>query len=181
MLYVWTVAKPVDSLRNGMKLNGFLLLTILSVMSGCSVSPTGLQAEYPQTERGWFDVWSKFVEVDSLQPTLRWQLFPRAQENDTKFGGPADRATNVTYELRVWKTVDESSGKLVYTRKGLVTPYHELEESLEQSTKYLWTIRAQFTLDGQQLISEWGLSSHLLRSHVVPNASCFRFITPTSK
>jgi hypothetical protein len=164
-----------------MKSSVFYFLIILCATSGCSVSSIGLQPEYPPIERGWFDVWSEFAEVDSLRPTLRWQAFPGEQEADANKTRDLDRATDVTYELRVWKTLDESSGTLVYSRNGLTAPYHELEESLEPSTKYLWTIRARFRLDGLQQVSEWGLSSHLLRSFVVPNTSNFRFVTPKLK
>jgi hypothetical protein len=150
-------------------------------MPGCgSISSIGLRPEYPPFEKGSFKLWGEFVEVDSLQPTLRWQAFPRAEDQDTDKEGNLERVEDVSYELRIWKTVRGYSGRLVYARDGLTTPYHELEEALEPSSKYLWTVRARFVLDGLPQVTEWGLAGYLLRGTVVPNPSCFRFLTPVS-
>jgi hypothetical protein len=133
-----------------------------------------------QSIKGSFKLWSEFVEVDSLQPTLRWQPFSRAEDRSSDKEGNRDRVENVSYELRVWKTVSGYSGRLVYARDGLIIPYHELDQALDPSSRYLWTVRARFMLDGLPQVTEWGLAGYLLRGNVIPNPSCFRFITPTS-
>jgi hypothetical protein len=88
------------------------------------------------------------------------------------------RIEDVRYELRIWKTMTASSGELVYDRERLTLPYHKLEEALEPSTKYLWSVRSHFMRDGHPRTIEWGLAGYLLRGEVVPNPSCFRFKTP---
>ncbi|MEN8132980.1 MAG: hypothetical protein ABFS45_22940, partial [Pseudomonadota bacterium] len=148
---------------------------------GCSsISSICLQPEYPPFEKGNFELWGEFVEVNSLQPTLRWQRFPRAEDHDADTEGNLDLIDDVSYELRVWKTVHGNSGRLVYARAGLRTTSHALEQPLVPSTKYIWTVRARFLLNGRYQVNEWGLAGYLLRGDVVPNRSCFRFITPAS-
>ena len=84
----------------------------------------------------------------------------------------------VTYELRVWKTQPGHPEALVYARQGLPEPSHALENPLDPSSQYLWTVRAHFLLDGRPRTTEWGLAGYALRDEVVPNRSCFRFATP---
>lgn len=168
---LWVIVHP----------NTLLLLLVLGFTSGCSgISSIGLQPEYPPFKKGSFELWGEFVEVNSLQPTLRWQRFPRAKDQEADTEGNLDRVENVSYELRVWKTVYGNSGRLVYARAGLKTTSHAVEQPLEPLTKYIWTVRAQFLLDGRYQVNEWGLAGYLLRDDVVPNRSCFRFITPAS-
>jgi hypothetical protein len=57
-------------------------------------------------------------------------------------------------------------------------PHHEVEEPLEPTTKYLWSVRAHFISDSHPRTIEWGLAGLLLRGETVPNPSCFRFKTP---
>lgn len=103
-------------------------------------------------------------------------LRPKDREVDS--GSSLDRIGEVTYELRIWKTTTEESGKLVYAREGLKVTHHTLEKPLEPGTKYLWSVRAGFTIDGRSQVIEWGLAGYLLRDQTVPNDSCFRFKTP---
>ncbi|MCP4409174.1 MAG: hypothetical protein GY807_15735 [Gammaproteobacteria bacterium] len=157
------------------------MLMVLGLTPGCSsISSIGLQPEYPPFEKGSFELWGEFVEVNSLQPTLRWQHFPRTEDRQTDEQENLDRVDDVSYELRVWKTVHSNSGRLVYARDGVRTSYHELEQSLKPSTNYIWTVRARFALDGLPQVTEWGLAGYLLRDNVVPNRSCFRFKTPAT-
>ena len=158
---------------------GFVLLVISSLLSACGTAPpTGLQPEYPPAERERFKLWGKFIRVESLQPTLRWQQLPRPHHGQSDPDGYLERITDVNYQLRVWKTDNGFSGRLVYARDGLQEPFHQLEQPLEPLAKYLWSVRARFLLDGRPSVSEWGLSSHLLRGYTLPNPSCFRFSTP---
>ncbi len=156
-----------------------LSVIIVASIAGCGgVSLVGLHPEYPPVEMGTFALYSDFVAVDSLKPTFRWQAFPRAEDRKADKEGTFGRIEGVTYELRIWKTTAGKSGTLVYAREGLKAPHHTLEKSLEPSTKYLWTARAYFEIDGRIRLIEWGLAGNLLRDQTVPNASCFRFKTP---
>jgi hypothetical protein len=150
----------------------------LFALAACGTPRVGLQAQYPPVKKGMFALWGEFIDVDSLQPTLRWEPFPRQEDRDTDEKGFLSRIEDVTYELRIWKTITASSGEVVYARGRLTLPYHKLEEPLEYSTKYLWSVRAHFILEGHPRTIEWGLAGYLLRGEVVPNPSCFRFKTP---
>jgi hypothetical protein len=147
--------------------------------AGCGTPKVGLQPQYPPFKKGMFALWGEFIEVDSLQPTLRWQAFPRPEDRDRDEKGILSRIQDVRYEVRIWKTITASSGNLAYARGRLALPYHKLEEPLEPSTKYLWSVRSHFMLDGHPRTIEWGLAGFLLRDEVVPNPSCFRFATPS--
>lgn len=157
---------------------GLLALMLLALVTSCSTNKVGLQPQYPPFKKGMFALWGEFIEVDSLQPTFRWELFPRQEDRDGDEKGYLNGIEDVTYELRIWKTISASSGELVYDRGRLTLPYHALEEPLEPSTKYLWSVRSHFMLDGHPRTIEWGLAGFLLRDEVVPNPSCFRFRTP---
>ena len=153
-------------------------IAILFVTAGCGIPVAGLQPEYPPVERRTFSILTEFVEVRSLEPTLRWESFPRPFDRKADKEGSLDRIGEVTYELRIWRTTNGQSGDLVYAREGLKVPYHTLEKPLEPGTRYLWSVRAVFTQDGRFQVIEWGLAGYLLRDQTVPNDSCFRFRTP---
>jgi hypothetical protein len=84
---------------------------------------------------------------------------------------------DVTYELRIWTTTQGPSGKLRYSRDGLKLPSHKLDDPLEPSIQYLWSVRARFMIDGDIRVTEWGMAGLPLRNESVPNLSCFRFKT----
>lgn len=148
------------------------ILLVLAILSGCGgVSVVGLHPKYPPLEKKAFATHCEFVEVDSLQPTFQWEPFPRPADDFS------DRIQYVTYELRIWTTTQGPSGKLRYTRDGLKLPSHKLEEPLEPSIQYLWSVRARFMIDGDMRVTEWGMAGLPLRNESVPNLSCFRFKT----
>lgn len=154
-------------------LNGLFRFLVVVVITGCSGVPVvGIHPKYPTIEKKTFAVYTDFVEVDSLQPTFRWESFPRPEDHF------ADRIQSVTYELRIWRTIPGQSGKLRYTRAGLKLPYHKIEKPLEPSSNYFWSVRARFMIDDHFRLTEWGLAGVPLRNEAVPNASCFRFKTP---
>ncbi len=67
----------------------------------------------------------------------------------------------------------------VYSRAGIPAPSHTLEETVQPSTKYFWTVRARFELDGQPRVTEWGVTDSFARRLVpVSNPFSFRFKTP---
>ena len=167
--------------RCGRKRGALLLIAWSALAAACSSGPLpGLQPEYPAVKRSMSAPLGAFVAVDSLRPTLRWRLFPGPEHRKRDVEHALDRVREVRYELRVWRTEHGHSGELVYERDDLGEPHHALEESLEPSTNYLWTVRARFELDGTTFVTEWGLSSTTLRNQIVPNPSCFRFRTPAA-
>ena len=150
-----------------------LTLLVCTLLSGCSGVPTvGLKPQHPPLEKSIFSLFTEFVPVDSLQPLLRWESFP-----DPDFPDP-EKVQNVTYELRIWDGASGAANKLKYARRGLTLPEHQLEQPLEPSTQYLWSVRARFLLAGHPRVTEWGMAGHTLRRETVPNPSCYRFETP---
>ncbi len=73
----------------------------------------------------------------------------------------------------------------MYSRRGLPEPWHKLEEQLAPSTKYFWTIRARFELDGLPRVTQWGVMKGraddppVARLPVIPSPSHYRFSTPS--
>ena len=147
------------------------------IVAGCS-KPTvvGLHPYNPPVTRKGLSLLTDFVKVDTLTPTFRWQ--PLTIKVDPSSGqGPA-QIDNITYEIRIWRTVSSNDGKLVYRREQLTATEHRPEQPLDPGTRYSWSVRGHFEIDGQARTTEWALAGFLLRSDSVPNESCMRFKTP---
>ena len=97
-----------------------------------------------------------YVKVDSLQPTLLWEPVPRPEDHEADKEGVLKRIRNVAYDLKILRALDNYPIELIYARQGLPEPSHSIEEPLEPSTKYFWTIRARFELDGHSRVIAWG-------------------------
>lgn len=155
------------------------------LVAGCSAGVWGLRPEYPEVSYD-FSLNPAFVEVDSLQPMLRWEAFPRLQDRELDRVGLLKQIRNVTYDLKIWRAEYNRPAEVVYTQEGLRETSHKLEHPLKPSTKYFWTIRARFDLDGHPRVTEWGLTKaplhpggiSPLRSPLVPNPNHYRFKTP---
>jgi hypothetical protein len=149
-------------------------------MTGCGKPDVvGLHPEYPPVVRKSFTLRADFVTVDTLMPTLRWQpLEIKSEDQSTE--KEKGRIENVTYELRIWRTVPTESGKLVYVRRNITSTMHRLETPLEPGTRYLWSIRAHFDINGRNRLTEWTMAGYVLRNESVPNDSCLRFQTAPS-
>ena len=140
---------------------------VLLVVAGCAkhIPVTGLRPEYP-------NVGPAYVKVDSLKPTFRWEPFPRPQDYEADKErvlkrireGVLKRIRNVAYDLKIWRAEDEFPIELIYARQGLPDPSHSIEEPLEPSTKYFWTIRARFELDGHSRVIAWGWGLTLVKN-----------------
>ena len=108
-----------------------------------------------------------FTEVDTLRPEFRWQpLVGPGQSADHK---APEKIQDVKYEIRLFTvqhlnfyenlTPDnvrigpERLGGPIYSRSGLVEPGHRIEQSLAPCTKYFWTVRARFRVDGQPRVT----------------------------
>jgi len=91
------------------------------------------------------------VEVDGLHPTLQWESFPRDYDHIGANGKLHD-ITNVRYELRV---MTPRPIQQVYNVRDITQPYYKIESGLNSCSKYLWTVRARFKLDGHDRVTEW--------------------------
>jgi hypothetical protein len=112
------------------------------------------------------------IEVESLQPTLRWEPF---NLHDELVHSRADTASAgaVRYDLRVWKTTSASTiGELVYEQRDIADPWHTLLQPLEAGSKYFWSVRARYA-DGDSVYatrwSESRLPLFALRTAFLPS------------
>ena len=159
-------------------------LVVFFVLAGCStVTIAGLKPIYPQPVRG--DSGEDIFEVDSLQPTFRWESFPRPEDLRNVEDGLLGRFHNVTYDLKIWRVQDGLPVQAIYSREGLPEPSHKIEKPLVPSTEYVWSVRARFEVDGGTRVTEWaGIWRSRIdqRSSVVPNhpnhPTYYRFKTP---
>ena len=131
------------------------------LLTGCAMSIVGLEPEHPPSR--W-----RFYEVDTLQPTLRWETFPRPEDYAAHGEEFRTRVSNVTYDLRLWESMGgnrygekkiRTFGEYTdsdYSRDGLVSPFHTVEIPLRPATAYYWTVRARFAIDGHPRVTEWG-------------------------
>jgi hypothetical protein len=161
----------------------FRWLALLSIYlwaamsAGCGKpAMVGLHPDNPPVSRKGLSLLTEFVKVDTLTPTFRWQpLTIRTNQATRRESAKID---NLTYEIRIWRTISRDGGKLVYRREKLITTEHRVEKPLDPGTRYYWSVRAHFEIDGVDRTTEWALAGYLLRSEAVPNDSCLRFKTP---
>lgn len=159
-----------------------------AMLAGCMVNArfNGLKPITPEYQEsfsfvGRYDESTRLaVAVDSLQPLLRWQAFPRPEYLPSDPGKMIAKISNVTYDLKV---TDPAAG-LIYERFGLTVPYHRLETSLQPGTIYTWAVRAQFDLDGHPKVTRWSDMTVTVfgdkASYTIPHDVPLRFKTPAS-
>jgi hypothetical protein len=120
----------------------------------------------------------EWTRVGSLQPTLRWEAFPREAER-TAASADMARVENVAYDLVLAREENLAPSREVYRREGLPQPEHRVETMLQPGARYFWTVRARFTLDGATRVTGWGATHHIAReSMTVPSPYSYRFRTP---
>ena len=119
----------------------------------------------------------KFTPVENLRPTLRWSAFPRDLDRQEVDGASLQKIADVTYDLRIWSADDCSIGRLVYERTDLPSPVHELEAPLEPASRYFWSVRAHFDIDGYPHATRWAYFDNLSCS-ADRGMSYLRFMTP---
>lgn len=151
----------------------------MTSLQGCGTPlvNNGLRAEYPRQRffLFWDDAPAGFVTVDSLQPTLKWEPFPQKKEPGSEFKSNG-QVRDVIYQLRM------ASEGWFYAKDDLKEPWHKIEVPLKASTRYLWTVRACFKLDGEPRCTIWGsVSDFEYWSYHHPNGSSYRFKTPAQK
>lgn len=181
-----------------MRLRYALILAVSLVTASCSTKAAvfGLRPEYPENRIAYSSSPGEkeiaFVEVDSLQPTLRWESFPRPQDIKEDKEGMLNLMKNVAYDLKIWSARGDFPDVVICSKQGLREPHYKLEKPLAPCSKYFWTIRARFELDGKVRVTEWGISQGAGTkqfyqnsslgfgrwSSLVPNPNLYRFKTP---
>lgn len=142
-----------------MSARGLVFLSIVAVaLSACALpaSVYGLRPEYPMA---FLDISgtpkSAFVEVETLQPTLRWEAFSDAAARKDDRGGRLNGIRDVSYDLRIFLAEEDHPGDVFYARSELPEPSHKVETPLLPTAKYFWTVRARFMLDGMTRVTPW--------------------------
>ena len=147
------------------------------VPAGCGkTAVVGLYPEYPPVTRKALSLETEFVAVDTLTPTFRWQ--PLAVGAASSDGRGTAQIDDITYEIRIWRTVSGRDGKLAYRREHLTACEHRLAAPLDPGRRYYWSVRAHFQIEGHSRTTEWTLAGNMLRNEPVPNDACLRFKTP---
>ena len=155
------------------------LLALLTVAGCAAPRPFGLAPTDPPVRRGWSgpDEFA-FVGVASLQPTLCWEGFPPDRERPLDPTFLAD-VRDVVYDLRLGRDDGTAAPRVEYSRDGVSETCYRLEEPLEPRSRYLWTVRARFTVRGEPRMTEWGVTDEALRWRVSPlSPHSYRFQTP---
>ncbi len=118
--------------------------------------------------------WTRFPIVESRQPTLAWEAFPREGDIKSDAGPPLSGISDIRYDLRVWQAAAEMPPRLVYERRDLTATFHTLEQPLSPASRYYWSARSRFNLGGGVHGTKWGyFRSPYYESHgkVMPEPS----------
>jgi hypothetical protein len=124
----------------------------------------------------WGDCWldqvyptcslSSCYKVDSLRPTLQWSAFPREVDRQKLDPAVLQKIGDVTYDLKIWDEASELQeqkaffterwrSRLVYERTGIAAPQHTLEAPLAPGSRYYWSVRARFVVEGRLMATRW--------------------------
>lgn len=161
-------------------------LGLLLLIGACAPGAViGLRPEYPPIGQLFGKTGYDFVEVDSLQPTLRWEAFPRARDRAAD-KDTLDGLATVAYDLQIWRAgyTFQYPAERVYAKRGLTEPYHRVEQPLAPATRYSWTVRARFQVNGKPRVTEWSMYEWEVArvrkpfDELFPSLRYFRFATP---
>ncbi|NTV70502.1 MAG: hypothetical protein HGA71_10180 [Azonexaceae bacterium] len=150
---------------------------------GLLSSAFGLSPIYPPTRgalTGDRIIGAKFewFAVEGLRPRFKWEAFPRPGDIAAA-PDEMSRISNVRYDLLISREENMAPGALVYHREGLPQPEHTINISLQPDSRYFWTVRARFELDGRTRLTEWGATHFAVREKITaPSQHSYRFRTP---
>lgn len=119
--------------------------------------------------------WNRFPVIATRTPTLEWESFPRVIDQRAKYEPLLSTVSNIRYDLRIWKVVSDTPPQLVYERRALTAPTHMLDQPLESGTRYFWSVRARFNVNGKTRATRWGCYRtpmlEVSGTHIKPEAS----------
>jgi hypothetical protein len=121
----------------------------------------GLAAIYPKTTGSSYpsqlDREANWNKIDSLQPTLQWQSFPREAD---RAADPEEmaRVRDVRYDILVAEEMGMAPGAVIASAYGIEQTSYRLERELQPAKKYFWTVRASFELDGKRRVTPWAMA-----------------------
>jgi hypothetical protein len=128
-------------------------------VSGISGGVEGGMRSMPPPDSGaiTYDIWKgiRFVQVDSVKPTLQWKSFPTAKDIKADKSGDLSRISEVTYDLKIWRAEDPPNEDIIHSRTQLGNSSHKIENPLTPLTRYFWSVRVRFKLDGRDVETNW--------------------------
>jgi hypothetical protein len=122
-------------------------------------------------------VGAKEFSVESVTPTLAWELAPvenrrppdsvnwrpgetpAPTEVARKALPPGAAESDIAYDLRIWNVVDGAPASLVYERERLNQPQHRVETALEPDSTYFWSVRMRYVVDGRERATRWSAAN----------------------
>ncbi len=173
-------------------LRSLAMLAATSMLAAACSGPfgsSGLGAIDPPQILEYFGVhnYSREDDVASLTPTLVWESFPQQDDAVQSAALAGHRVEAVTYELRLWRAIEDRPGPLVYERRGLAEPHHTVEMPLQPSQLYHWSVRARFRLDGGERVTQWSSRTwniwycpDISREFIIPVPCAYRLATPAA-
>jgi hypothetical protein len=114
--------------------------------------------------------------ADDLSPLLSWKSFPRTSDVSL-VPDEMKRVKNVRYELLVGTGGNGEMPDVLYHVEELTETTHRVAKRLEPNTRYFWSVRARFDLDGRTRVTDWATHCPFGRQLVV-GSSIYRFYTP---
>lgn len=120
----------------------------------------------------------EWSEASSRTPTLRWQAFPRAGD---RAAAPelVARMRDVRYDVVVARERHGAPDAIVFERRGIAAAELRIEPPLAPATRYFWSVRPRFVLDGRERVGEWSrLGDAPAAATSAPTQMSFRFRTP---
>jgi hypothetical protein len=124
-----------------------------------------------------FGRYFEWMAVDGLRPTLEWEAFPRASDL-ARAPELAGRIRKVRYDLVIARAHNLAPAGIGYRRNGLEATSHTVQGSLQPDTRYFWSVRARFELDGRERVTEWGVGDYrALGCLTTPSSDSYRFRT----
>ncbi len=154
-------------------------LSYFSPYGYCSIKPA-----YPEIRFSFFKKDMDYIRVGTSSPTLKWESFPGKRDKECIDSETLKKITAVTYDLKIWQADNGHVGKLVYSKGGIPNPYHTIESQLCSNTKYFWTVRAKFVLEGRKRATRWACSRRPMENMIdtcklrqIPDRNYFRFTT----
>ncbi len=119
----------------------------------------------------------EWTTVNGLHPQVGWQAFPR-QSDLARAPDLAARIGNVRYDLLVARERNLAPAGIVYRRDGLSATTHTVQGGLQPESRYFWTVRARFELDGRERVTEWATTNYRVLDRLTsPNSFSYRFKT----
>lgn len=119
--------------------------------------------------------WNRFPVIATRTPTLEWESFPRVIDKPARYAQLLSTVSNIRYDLRIWKVIRDAPPQLVYERRALPVPTHTLDQPLESGTRYFWSVRARFDVNGKTRATRWGCYRtpmlEVSGTHIKPEAS----------